>query len=158
LGRGKIGKRKNEFLDVGTNYKLSDILSAVGLAQLKKIEKIIEKRRKMAKIYEELLSKIDFVKVQEPTKNGRHTYQSYTCVLTKLRLRDKIRKKLESNNIETQIGTYAIHCLPAFQNCLKKGNLKNSEFLYKNSLTLPLHEELDINDQELICKIIKNIK
>ena len=152
-----FGKRNNEFHDIGTNYKLSDILSAIGLAQLKKIEKIIEKRRRMAKIYNELLSKIDCVKVQKPTSNSRHTYQSYTCVITKPHLRDKIRKKLENNNVETQIGTYAVHCLPPFRQCMKKGGLQNSEFLFKNSLTLPLHEELTLDDQHFICKSIKNL-
>jgi len=64
-------------------------------------------------------------------------------------------KKLAKNNIESQIGTYALHCLPAFKNCTKKGSLRNSEYLYKNSISLPLHEELTCSDQEFICKIIK---
>jgi len=152
---GKIG---DEFIQEGTNYKISDILSAVGLAQLGKIEKIIRKRITMAKIYDEILSKIDFIEVQKPVPHSRHTYQSYVCYVIKHNLRDKIRKKLAENNVETQIGTYALHCLPAFKNCLKKGNLKNSEFLYKNSISLPLHEELRISDQEFICKVISNMR
>ena len=66
-----------------------------------------------------------------------------------------IIKKLEENNIESQIGTYALHCLPAFKKIPKKGKLTNSKFLYQNSISLPLHDELSQNDQELICKIIK---
>lgn len=151
-----FGKVKTEFVQTGTNYKLSDILSAVGLAQLKKIEKIISNRRMKAKIYDELLSKIDFIETQKPTPNSRHTYQSYTCYFTKQNLRDKVRKRLAEKNVETQIGTYALHCLPAFKKCLRKGNLANSEFLYKNSITLPLHEELSTSDQEFICKTIMN--
>lgn len=153
-----FGKAGTEFVQEGTNYKISDILSAVGLAQLSKIEKIIQKRRTMAKIYDELVSKIDFIEVQKPIPHSRHTYQSYVCYVTKRNLRDKIRKKLEENNVETQIGTYALHCLPAFKKCLKKGNLENSEFLYKNSISLPLHEELTTTDQELICKTIMSLR
>ena len=66
-------------------------------------------------------------------------------------------KELKQKNVETQIGTYALHCLPVFRNLPKRGKLKNSEFLYKNSISLPLHEELSPNDQEYICKIIKKI-
>ena len=152
---GKIG---DEFIQDGTNYKISDILSAVGLAQLRKIEKIIQKRRTMAKIYDELFSKVNFIEVQKPVPHSRHTYQSYVCYVTKHNLRNKIIKNLAENNVETQIGTYALHCLPAFKNCLKKGNLENSEFLYKNSISLPLHEELRISDQEFICKVISNVR
>lgn len=152
-----FGKNKKGFIENGTNYKLSDILSAVGLSQLKKIEKIIQNRINKAQIYNELLSKIDFVNIQQTMKNSRHTYQSYTCNITKPGLRDKLKNALEKNNVESQIGTYALHCLPVFKKLLKKGNLSNSEFLYKNSISLPLHEELTIDDQEFICKIISKI-
>jgi len=152
-----FGKKGSEFNEIGTNYKLSDIQSAIGLAQLEKIGKIIKKRQYRAKIYNEMLSKIDFIKPQEPTPKSYHTYQSYTCVVTRQGSRNRIMKELEKNNVETQIGTYAMHCLPAFKKLMKKGKLKNSEFLFKNSISLPLHEELSLNDQEYICKSIKKI-
>ncbi len=152
----KFGQRDTKFLYIGTNYKLSDIHSAIGLTQLKKIEKIIKNRQRIAKIYNEIFSKIDFIEPQKITSNSRHTYQSYTCSVTKPGLRNKIMKKLSRYNIETQIGTYALHCLSAFKKFPRKGNLKNSEFLYKNSISLPLHEELSNNEQEFIGKIIRN--
>jgi len=149
---GKNGLKFNEF---GTNYKLSDIQSAVGIAQLAKIEKIIKKRKEKAKIYDELFSKNNFIEIQKAPKNSRHTYQSYVCYFSKQGLRNKIMKKLQQVNVETQIGTYALHCLPVFKHCLKEGKLSNSEFLYKNSMSLPLHEELSNNDQALIAKTIQ---
>jgi len=150
-----FGKRGTKFVDVGTNYKLSDIHSAIGLAQMRKIEKIIKKRIQQAKIYNELLSKIDFIEPQRQTQKSRHTYQSYTCIVTKQGLRDKIMKKLSQKNIESQIGTYALHCLLTFKKIPKIGKLDNSKFLYKNSISLPLHGELSYSDQEYITKIIK---
>jgi dTDP-4-amino-4,6-dideoxygalactose transaminase len=149
-----FGKIKNEFTNIGTNYKMSDIQSAVGLEQLNKIEKIIHKRQKMAKIYSEIFEKTDQIYVQKNTKNSRHTFQTFVCVVTKKNIRDKIILKLAEKNIESQIGTYALHCLPAFQNCVKFSDLQNSEYLYKNSLSLPLHEEITLDDQNLICNII----
>jgi len=151
---GKVG---SEFVNAGTNYKISDILSAIGLAQMEKIENIIKKRIAVAKIYHELLSKVDFIHPQRPVSGSRHTYQSYVCYVTKPNLRDKIRNRLAKQNVETQIGTYALHCLPAFRKYRRKGKLENSEFLYKNSISLPLHEELSQDDQEFICKVIKNL-
>jgi len=152
-----FGKKGKDFVSIGTNYKISDIQSAVGLTQLKKIEKIIKNRQRMAKIYSELIEKMEHINIQKVTKNSRHTYQTFTCVITKPKLRDKIILELSKKNIETQIGTYALHCLPAFKKHLKRGSLKNSEFLYKNSLSIPLHEEITTTDQEYICKSIKKI-
>jgi len=152
-----FGKKGTEFVGDGTNYKLSDIQSAVGVAQMRKIEKIIRKRIQQAKIYNELLSKIDLIEPQRQTQNSRHTYQSYTCIVKKQGLRDKIMKKLSQKNIESQIGTYALHCLPVFRKTSKIGRLTNSEFLYKNSITLPLHEEFSVEDQNYICSLVKNV-
>ena len=156
-----FGRKGKEFVEIGTNYKISDIQSAVGRTQLKKIEKIIKNRQTMAKNYSEMIEKIENVEIQKPTKNSRHTYQTFTCVITKPKLRDRIISKLAEKRIETQIGTYALHCLPAFKKCLKDGNLINSEFLFKNTIALPMHEEITVEDQEYICKsiekIIKNI-
>ena len=153
-----FGKKDNDFTQIGTNYKLSDIQSAVGISQIKKIEKIISKRIEQAKIYNELLEKIDFINPQQLTKNSRHTYQSYVCIIEKKDFRNKIIKELSKNNIESQIGTFALHCLPIFKKTKKEGRLVNSKFLYQNSISLPLHEELTTEEQEFICKIIKNVK
>ena len=152
-----FGKINDEFIEHGINYKLSNIQSAIGLSQLKIIEKIIKMRRIKAKIYDEFFSKIDYIEPQYSHPKIRHTYQSYTCSITKKNFRDKIMKKLSEKNIETQIGSYALHMLPAFNKYLKKGKLLNSKFLYLNSLTLPLHDELTYGDQEYICKNIMHI-
>lgn len=152
-----FGKKNTKFVDVGTNYKMSDIQSAIGLAQMKKIEKIIKGRIQRAKIYNELLSKINFIEPQRQTQKSRHTYQSYTCIVTKHNLRNKIMNELSKKNVESQIGTYALHCLPAFKRIPRIGNLDNSKFLYKNSISLPLHEELSHKNINYICSLIKNV-
>jgi dTDP-4-amino-4,6-dideoxygalactose transaminase len=70
-------------------------------------------------------------------------------------MRNKIREKLNDENIQSQIGTYALHLEPAYRNMKRVGNLENSEKLFYNALTLPLHKDLTYEDQEKICGIIK---
>ena len=149
-----FGAKGSSFETVGTNYKLSNILSAIGLVQMKKIEKIIETRIEKAKTYNELLSKINGIKSAYVGENTRQTFQSYTCYIEKENLRDKIRENLAKENIQSQIGTYALHLEPAYKNCKKIGSLDNSKKLFYNALTLPLHKDLIQEDQEKICKII----
>ena len=152
-----FGAKGTSFETIGTNYKLSNILSAIGLIQMKKIENIIKTRIEKAKIYEELLSKIDNIKPAYVGKNTRQTFQSYTCYVEKENKRDEIRTALANENIQSQIGTYALHLEPAYKNMKMVGDLENSELLFKNALTLPLHKDLTQEDQEKICKIIKNV-
>jgi len=152
-----FGAKGASFESIGTNYKLSNVLSAIGVVQMKKIEKIIQNRIEKATIYQELLSKMDNIKPAYVGKNTRQTFQSYTCYVEKEGLRDKIREALANENIQSQIGTYALHLEPAYKNMKKVGNLENSEKLFKNALTLPLHKKLTQEDQERICSIINNV-
>ena len=152
-----FGAKGTSFETIGTNYKLSNILSAVGVIQMKKIEKIIETRIEKAKIYEELISKINHIKPAYTGKNTRQTFQSYTCYVEKEGYRDKIRQALNDENIQSQIGTYALHLEPAYKNMKKVGKLENSEKLFHNALTLPLHKNLTLEDQEKISSIIKYV-
>ena len=149
-----FGMKGSVFDTIGTNYKLSNILSAIGLVQMKKIEKIISSRIEQAKIYHDLLSKINGIKPAYVGKGTRQTFQSYTCYVEKENYRDKIRKGLSENNIQSQIGTYALHLEPAYNQFKRTSPLKNSELLFRNSLTLPLHKDLTIEDQERVCNII----
>lgn len=151
-----FGVKGTSFEMVGTNYKLSNVLSAIGLIQMKKIEGIIKMRIEKAKIYRELLSKIKGMVPAYEGDGTRQTFQSYTCYIEKENHRDKIRNALAQENIQSQIGTYSLHLEPAYRNLKKIGNLENSELLFKNALTLPLHSKLTQEDQELICKIINN--
>ena len=151
-----FGAKGSSFEILGTNYKLSNILSAIGLIQMKKIEKIVQTRIEKAKIYKEMIDKIDGIKPAYVGDGTRQTFQSYTCYVEKEGYRDKIRKALADENIQSQIGTYALHLEPAYKNYKRIGNLENSEKLFYNALTLPLHKDLTIEDQEKICKIISN--
>lgn len=150
-----FGMKGSSFVTIGTNYKLSNILSAIGLIQMKKIEKIIQTRIEKAKIYTELLNKITNVKSAYISKGTRQTFQTYACYVEKESYRDKIRKALADEGIQSQIGTYSLHLEPAYKNMKKVGNLENSENLYKNTLALPLYNNLTQEDQETICSIIK---
>jgi perosamine synthetase len=151
-----FGAKGSSFEILGTNYKLSNILSAIGLIQMKKIENIVQTRIEKAQIYKEMIDKIDGIKPAYVGDGTRQTFQSYTCYIEKDGYRDKIRNALAEENIQSQIGTYALHLEPAYKNYKRIGNLENSEKLFYNALTLPLHKDLTTEDQEKICKIIKN--
>ncbi len=138
----------------GLNYKLSNIQAAVGLVQLCKLERMIATRIKLAKYYFDLLVKVNNVRAPQTRSGTRHTFQSYCIYIhRKEGARDKLRKYLEQNNIETQIGTWALHMQPAYKH-VRHTNPINSELGYKNVLTLPLHHELTEEDQKRIVELI----
>lgn len=153
----KTKNGETKFVRCGTNYKLSDILGAVGVEQMKKIDAIINRRIELANYYNKLLAEVDPIRVPEKRENTKHVYQTYATYIEKEGVRDKIIQDLQKKNIETQIGTYALHLQPSFERVKKIGKLERSERLYKNLLTLPMCHSMTEKDQKYVISEIENL-
>lgn len=139
-----------EFEIIGTNYKLSNILSALGLAQLENIDELLSRRVELADNYKKLFENFEQVKIPKVTKKGKHSYQSFCIYINE---RDKVMNEMRSRGIEVQIGTYALHLHGAFKesdNIQWYGDFDNSLFAFKNCLALPLSHQLTLNEQDYI--------
>ena len=151
FGMGVSETRPTTSFDrIGTNYKLSDILAAIGLVQMQHIDTLLDRRRYLAGKYIEPLSCLPKIRLPEITPGGVHSYQSF-CVFTKNR--DKVMQALCKQGIEVQIGTYALHSQKAFTdnpNCRILGNMPGSNYSFEHCLTLPLYHELSQEDQVYI--------
>ncbi len=137
---------------LGLSYRLSDIQAAVGIVQMRRIDDFLERRKKLAKYYNDLFDDMN-INVQTPlmTKDVHQNFQTYVVII-KDGNRDQIITKLKSKNIESTIGTYSLSLQPLF-----KGKEKYcvSEYVYKNSLALPMYHELTEEDIYYIVKSIK---
>ena len=143
------------FTQIGTNYKLSDILGAVGVKQMEKINTIIDRRIELANYYNKLLAEVDSIRAPEKRENTKHVYQTYAAYIEKEGVRDKLIADLRKENIETQIGTYALHLQPSYERAKKIGKLERAETLYRNLLALPMCHSMTKEDQEYVISEIK---
>lgn len=139
----------------GSNYLFNNILGAIGLVQLSKIESIVADRLRAAGNYTKLLSSNKWIQPPQIRKGTRHTFQSYCVYLEKKGIRDKLKQYLLEKNIEAQIGTYALHLQPTYETAVHSSTT-NSTLLYQNLLTLPLHAEITPEDQEYVVDSINN--
>jgi dTDP-4-amino-4,6-dideoxygalactose transaminase len=155
FGSGKTNDGKPGFIRLGTNYRMSDIHGAVALGQVRRLKEIIDNRREKARIYDELLENVNDVMAPIIKPNAKSNYQTYAVYLEVDGIRDKVISEMKKKNIQTQIGTYALHTQTVFKNVKKVGDLQNSYKLYKNLLALPLHHELTFEDQERVVKELK---
>jgi len=107
----------DSFQYFGYNYRLSDILAAIGLVQLKRAAKLVSERKRIAKRYTKTLL-ADFKGLVSPpavAPDVFHTYQAYVTYVEDQspRNRDEINALMRKAGIETQRGTRAVHLEPA---------------------------------------------
>ncbi len=137
---------------VGTNYKLTNLQSAIGLGQMEQIEHLLARRKALAERYNHSFKNVEGILFPDITVNGNHSYQSY-CILTASR--DKILNYLRPQGVEVQIGTYSLHLHPAFQNAkyfTLSGEMKGSKSAYDHCLALPLFHDMTVEEQDYVVK------
>ena len=141
------------FTEVGYNYKMSDITAAIGIAQMKKLDGIIERKRYLAEYWNEKLDEIENLSNPKTDSNGLHVYQSYVALTDRKINRNKLIVNLHKKGIQTQIGTYSSHIQPVYQSHDK---CPVSLDIYKRAITLPLYYSLTENDIDIIVKELKD--
>ncbi len=139
-----------DYVSIGYNFRLSNILSALGIAQIKKVEKIIEIRRKNAKLMSDKLSKIKGVKTPLELEDHRHVYQLYTIKLEDEAVRDGLKDHLLQKGIMTKVYFSPVHLTRFYKERLGYSDveLPMTQRISKKVLTLPIHplltkEEID---------------
>lgn len=142
-----------QYEEAGFNYRLSDVLGAIGVAQMEKLPWLIERKRQLALSLSERLLKIPGVSIPMEPKWGGHIYQSYVILVDEPINRDKVVGDMKVRGIEATLGTYALHDQPFFQREFGyiSGQLPNSHAAFSRTITLPLYPQLKESDLDLIA-------
>lgn len=156
-GRRSAGRYR--FEDAGFNYRLSDILAAVGVAQLRKLDWIVARRREIAALYDAGLGDLSGVTPPWQPPWGGHVYQSYVVRLDGAIDRDAVIRGMAERGIETTLGTYALHAEPYFVRALghQPGDLTNSWEAYRTTLTLPLFPQMSAATVEHVIQTLREV-
>jgi dTDP-4-amino-4,6-dideoxygalactose transaminase len=150
---------KVEFISPGLNYRMTDIQAAIGIAQIKKLNNIINTRRHIVQEYERLLKDEPKLKLPYKKDYGTHIYQTYHILLSDEFNRDHFKELLFAKGIECNIGAYAVHDQEYYKrkygpNC---EDFSESSLAYHQGLALPLHCQLTMDNIQYICDVIKSI-
>ncbi len=143
----------------GLNYRMTGLQAALGISQMKKIDKLIEWKRRIAKIYEEELSNIEHIEQLHPEKPwARCVYWLYSIVLKSQEVRDRLVKKLEEHGIETRKFFNPIHIQPAYRDrAILKCRIVNSVMLSQKGLNLPSGPKISEDDVRYVAEIIRKV-
>jgi len=140
------------FDKLGFNLRLSDIQSAVGLAQMEKLDGLLAERRRIALRYTDLLGSTEGIIC--PADDPGHTYQSYVVRLPEGQhaRRNLVMERLAADQIQTRPGTHAVHRLGYYA---KKYGLRPDQFprasaAEETSITLPIFPGMTAAQQDFV--------
>jgi len=150
---GQVVKYVHKY--IGVNSRLDTIQAAILNIKLDHLNEYINARQKAAHIYDQLLSDIKEIQIPIRTKYSTHVFHQYT-IIVKENKRDDLKKHLESCDIPSMIYyPVPLNEQEAFQNIGSiSGELTNTNKFCKSVLSLPMHTELTLQEQEFISNEI----
>ena len=140
-----------EMRELGYNYRITDFQAALGISQLKKSNRWINKRLNLVKYYDKNFRSIDEITPQAHNFNFKNSYHLY-IILAKNR--DKLFVYLKDNGINCQVHYIPIYRQP-FYRAFKVKDFPNSEEYYKKGISLPLFPDLSKKNQDKVINLIR---
>ena len=151
-----------EFNLLGFNYRMTDLQGAVGLVQLRKMDRLIEERDRRAAWYASELADIPWLRLPRPAEGSRHGWQSYVCYVDPERAprpRNEIMQLLHEQGIATRPGTHAVHLLGLYRQRFgyAPGDCPVAAACDANTMAIPLHNRMDASDYARVAAALRAI-
>lgn len=133
-----------DFISAGFNYRMTDFQAALGRVQLGKLPQMLEKRRQLAQIYIDLLSKKTSLGFQTPLKEMQTNWQTFAVTLPRNVQRQEIVQKLSQKGITAMMGTWHIPLIRYFKTKYgyQHGQFPVTDQVFAQSMSLPLHHTM----------------
>ena len=147
------------FEDAGFNYRMSDVVGAIGCAQMTRLEKFAVQRRAAANRYKVLLDDEELVSCPSFPCHRLHAWQAFVVLLARSIDRDAVINAMREREIETTIGTYAFHTQPYARRELgcNFGDCPNSLFAYRHALALPFYPDITPDEIRTVVSALKEV-
>lgn len=146
----------------GFKYNLTDIASAIGREQLKKVWLFNEKRKAIAEAYNNAFASCDFITLPPTANDDSHCWHLYIIglKLNKLEItRDEFIEKLQQRGISTSVHFIPLHTMPFFKDTynFKQEDFPRSMEKYLYSISLPIYPDMEIEKTKYVIKNVINI-
>jgi perosamine synthetase len=145
------------YLEVGYNYRMTDIQAAVGLVQLAKLDEIVDRRRALAARYQQLLKDVPGLTPITDPAYGEGTFQSFWVLPDEdfPVSRDELLAALADAGVSARRGIMASHLEPAYQGH-PSAPLPVTERISRDSLILPLFHTMTESDQDRVLAVLRS--
>ncbi|WP_048134644.1 UDP-4-amino-4,6-dideoxy-N-acetyl-beta-L-altrosamine transaminase [Methanosarcina sp. 1.H.T.1A.1] len=141
---------------LGRNYRLTEIQAALGVSQLKKLDRFIEMRTKIANLYNELLEEIEFIETPSAKNVVVSGWHIYTVLLNGVD-RDKFFKYMRENGVGVNVHYIPIYNFTYYRNNFDvcSADFPVTEEVFKRIITLPIFPKMKFSQLQYVIKTIK---
>jgi dTDP-4-amino-4,6-dideoxygalactose transaminase len=142
---------------LGYNYRTTEIQSALGLVQLKKLDRNNKRRKKLVEIYRKELQETREISIPFSRFKGTPSYHLFPILVAPFVDRSRVMEKLKDFGIQSSIHYPPVHLFSLYRNQFdyKRGDVPKTEEVSEREITLPLHPRLDTGDVKWIAKKVK---
>lgn len=147
-------------IDLGFNYRMTDIQAALGYSQMQRIDEFVTKRRYLVNRYNDLLKDLPLIlpyQIDEANSSW-HLYVVKIDFNKVNKAKVDIFKEMKNKGICLNLHYIPVHTQPYYQSLgFKQGDFPNSEAYYKEVFTLPLYYDLSDEEQDYIVQCLKEV-
>lgn len=164
-----------EMQELGFNYRLTDLQSALGIAQMERLNWSLYERNKIARFYQEELQ--DLAWIDLPTKNmdlswltaekyhnlanipeELHSFHLYPILVENEQQRLELFNYLKKHNINVQVHYVPVHLMPYYQKKygFKSGDFPIAENFYRREISLPMFPTLTLEDRKTVVQLLRS--
>lgn len=148
--QGEDPQKKYRHIELGHNYRMSDLHAAVGLAQLERVHEFAETRERIAGLYTSRLGEYsDRIKLPSPVTDTDHSWFLYSIVLEN---REKVRQYLDERGVGTRVTwPIPVHQQPIYASQYADQSYPVAERFSDGVLSLPMHNQLTIEEADYVA-------
>ena len=147
-------------IELGFNYRMNDIQAALGLNQIQRLDKYIERRNKIAKVYDEELKNLPIITPWQNTDaySSYHLYPIRIKNYKDKKTQIKIYHELIKNKIGANQHYSPVHRHPYYENLgFKKNDFPESEKFHREVLSIPIYASLTNEKQKYVIEVLKKV-
>lgn len=156
---GRRNVRREAYVEVGFNYRMSDLAAAVGVTQMTRLDRILASRRRLAEAYDRVFGDHPFLRTAVCPPATTPNRQSYAlCVRDRSPVdRDALVAGLRSLGIAAKHGLACIHREPCYRDAYRGVSLPHSERLAERMLLLPLYPTMTDAEHSAVIEAVTDV-
>lgn len=147
-------------IELGYNYRMTDIQAALGYSQMERLDTFVARRRQLAQWYDELLADLP-IRIPKQSADTNSSWHIYVVRLDKTRTsksKVEVFEEMKKRGVTLNLHYIPVHLQPYYQALgFQQGDFPASERYYEEAFTLPIYYELTDEQQNQVVKALREV-